>query len=110
MTTWIVSRHKGALDWLSSQGLHSDKIVPHLDPDRVDSGDIVIGMLPINLAAEVCSRGARYLHLSLRTPYDWRGTELTAAQLQEIGAAIHEYTVQPRGKPHDGNRKELLHE
>lgn len=97
MTTWHVSRHRGALEWLAQRGLQPDKIVPHLDPERVQPGDTVIGTLPVNLAAEVCLRGVRYLHLSLRVPIEWRGTELTAAQLETMGVEIQEYAIQPLG-------------
>ena len=97
MTTWLVSRHRGALEWLAQRSLKPDKIVPHLDPERVQSGDTVIGTLPVNLAGEVCLGGARYFHLSLRIPLTWRGLELTAAQLEQIGTKICEYAIQPLG-------------
>jgi CRISPR-associated protein Csx16 len=39
--------------------------VPQFDVARVRAGDREIGSLPVHLAADVCVRGARYLHLSL---------------------------------------------
>ena len=44
-------------------------------------GDTVIGTLPVNLAAEVCARSARYLHLSLEVPREVRGRDLTADEM-----------------------------
>lgn len=97
MTTFFVTRHPGAAAWAREQGLAVDRAVAHLDPAAVQSGDIVIGTLPVNLAAEVCARGARYLHLSLDLPADWRGRELSAADMRACGARVEEYRVERAG-------------
>lgn len=94
MTTFFITRHPGAIEWATRQGLKVDKHLPHLDPAEVQPGDIVIGILPVNLAAEVCERGARYFNLSLDLPLEARGRELTVAELQKYGARIEEYTIQ----------------
>jgi len=94
MTTYFVSRHPGAVDWLHEQGLAVDRRVVHLDPAEVQAGDRVIGTLPVNLAAEVCVRGARYLHLSLDLPPAWRGRELSVDDMRACGARLEEYHVQ----------------
>lgn len=94
MTTFFVSRHPGASAWAVQQGLAVDRPLAHLDPAEVGPGDTVIGTLPVNLAAEVCARGARYLHLSLDLPAAWRGRELSAADMAACGARIEEYRVQ----------------
>ena len=93
MTTHFVSRHPGALDWAAGEGVVVDQVVAHLDPETVQPGDVVIGTLPIHLAARVCQRGGRYLHLSLELPPDWRGRELSAADLRRFGARLEEYRV-----------------
>lgn len=97
MTTFFVSRHPGATAWAAEQGLAVDRAVAHLDPAEVQAGDTVIGTLPVNLAAAVCARGGRYLHLSLDLPADWRGRELSAADMAACGARIEEYRVQRVG-------------
>lgn len=97
MTTFFVSRHPGAGAWLGAQGLAVDRTLAHLDPADVQAGDVVIGTLPVNLAAAVCARGARYLHLSLDLPADWRGRELSAADMAACGARLEEYRVQRVG-------------
>lgn len=91
--TWFVSRHPGAIEWAKDQGLAVDRWVEHLDPAQVKSGDAVFGTLPVNLAAEVCERGAYYLHLSLKVPEAWRGRELTADDLQRLNAQIKPYHI-----------------
>ena len=93
MTTFFVSRHPGAADWLREQGLVVDRRVAHLDPAEVGPGDTVIGTLPVHLAAAVCARGARYLHLTLDLPPDWRGRELSAADMAACGTRLEEYRV-----------------
>ncbi|WP_295542560.1 CRISPR-associated protein Csx16 [uncultured Thiohalocapsa sp.] len=94
MTTYFVSRHPGAHDWAAEEGLVVDAVVAHLDPETVTSGDRVIGSLPVNLAADVCARGARYLHLSLTLPAALRGRELDADQMRACGARIEEYRIE----------------
>ena len=91
---WFVSRHPGALDWARQSDIAFDRHVAHLDPADVQAGDAVIGSLPVNLAAEVCARGAAYWHLSLRVAEQDRGRELTAAQLQAYDATIGRYEIQ----------------
>ncbi len=93
MTTLFVSRHPGAREWAAEEGVIVDAVVAHLDPDTIQPGDVVIGTLPIHLAARVCERGGRYLHLSLELPPDWRGRELSAADLRSCGARLEAYRV-----------------
>ena len=94
MTTWFVSRHPGAIEWARRQGLQVNQYVTHLDPIQVQDGDTVIGSLPVNLAATIIARGARYLHLSLQLPAPLRGCELTAEQLEKLGAQLTPFKVE----------------
>ncbi|MFZ1828214.1 MAG: CRISPR-associated protein Csx16 [Candidatus Competibacteraceae bacterium] len=93
MTTLFVSRHPGAQQWAAEENIAVDAVIAHLDPDTVQPGDVVIGTLPIHLAARVCQRGGRYLHLSLELPPEWRGRELSAADLRRFGARLEEFQV-----------------
>lgn len=93
MTTYFVTRHPGAIDWAKAAGIAYDEHIPHLDPAIIAPGDVVIGSLPVHLAAEVCARGGRYLNLSLDLPAHLRGRELDAATLAEINARLEEYEV-----------------
>lgn len=92
--TWLVSRHPGAIAFLRRQGHHFDRQVDHVDLDAVQAGDTIIGTLPVNLAAEACRRGARYLHLSLKLPSSLRGTELASDDLEQLGARLDEFHVE----------------
>lgn len=95
MTTWFISRHPGTLEWAARQGLEVDRQAAHLDPALIQPGDVVIGTLPVNLAAEVCARGARFYNLSLDLPPEARGRELSADELERYGARIEGYFVHP---------------
>jgi len=92
--TWFVSRHSGAIEWAKCQGLAIVRWVGHLDPNSVAAEDTVIGTLPVNLAAEVCKRGARYLHLSIAVPAPWRGRELSVGDLLMLGASLEPYRIE----------------
>ena len=94
MTTYFVTRHVGAVEWAARQGIAIDRTVPHLDPSEIRPGDVVLGTLPVHLAAEVCVRGGRYLHLVLELSPDRRGLELTAEEMTRCGARLVEYRVE----------------
>lgn len=94
MTTWFISRHPGAVGWARRHGLSIDQYVAHLAAGEVQPGDTVIGTLPVNLAAAVCDCGARYLHLSVELLANLRGQELSADQLDELGARLAAYKVE----------------
>ncbi|MCC7414051.1 MAG: CRISPR-associated protein Csx16 [Gammaproteobacteria bacterium] len=91
--TIFVSRHPGAAEWAAQENIAVDVFVPHLDLESVHSGDTVIGTLPVHQVANLVARGVRYLHLVLDTPESIRGRELSAEQLRELGAGLHEFTA-----------------
>lgn len=95
MTTYFISRHPGAIEWARHHALPADCQMAHLEPDKVQPGDTVIGSLPVNLAAQVCAAGAVYVHLSLELPAHLRGQELSAVQLDELGATLQAYRIEP---------------
>jgi CRISPR-associated protein Csx16 len=94
MTTLFITRHPGAIEWAARRGLHIDRQIAHLDPATIQPGDVVIGILPVNLAAEVCARGGQFFNLSLDLPPDARGRELTADELERYGARLEKYSVE----------------
>jgi CRISPR-associated protein Csx16 len=48
----------------------------------------------VNLAAQVCERGARYLHLSLELTPELRGRELTVEEMRACGARLQAFRVE----------------
>lgn len=99
MTTWFISRHPGAVDWARRQGIEFDRRLGEIELERIRCGDVVIGNLPIHLAAAVLRRGGRYLHLCLEVPRDFRGRELDAGRMARFGARLEEYVIHEAAAP-----------
>jgi CRISPR-associated protein Csx16 len=93
--TYFVSRHPGAMEWAARHGIQVDQQIDHLDVERIQPGDTVIGTLPVHLAARVCQRGGHYLNLSIDLPPHLRGRELTADDLEALGARVQAFHVRP---------------
>lgn len=93
MTVWFVTRHEGACQWAEEEGFVVDRRVDHLDLADIAAGDTVAGSLPVHLAADVCARGARYLHLSLDLSRAERGRDLDADDMRLCGARLECYDV-----------------
>jgi len=97
---YLVTRHPGAVEWLRRRLEGPAVHVEHLDNiASLGPGDIVAGTLPMHLAAQVCARGARYLHLEVELPRELRGLELAAEQLDALNARLVEYRVVRQGRP-----------
>lgn len=92
-TVWFVSRHPGAITWAKAQKLRVTRWVSHLESADVGAGDTVIGSLPVNLAARVCERGGRYLHLSIILPAHLRGVELSASEMDGLAVELRAFSV-----------------
>ncbi|HWO99021.1 MAG TPA: CRISPR-associated protein Csx16 [Methylococcus sp.] len=102
MTTYLITRHPGTRQWAEEEGIMVDALLDHLDVEQIQPGDVVIGTLPVHLAAEVCVRGGRYVHLTLELPFEVRGRELTPQDMRRFGARMEEFEVsRPAGAcPH----------
>lgn len=90
--TYFVTRHQGAKDWAERKGFDAE-IVSHFDVKTVEKGDVVLGTLPVHLAAEIWDRQGSYFHLVLNIPADLRGVEMTADKMEELGATLEEFVV-----------------
>lgn len=91
----FVTRHPGAREWARRQALSVDCYTSHLDLRSIEPGDIVLGTLPVHLAAAVCERRARYLHLVLELPESARGRELSCEELERFGARLCGFRITP---------------
>ncbi|VEI57500.1 putative CRISPR-associated protein, VVA1548 family [Pasteurella multocida] len=94
MAVWFVSRHQGAIDWIQQQGIHIDRFENHLNVDDIQADDVVIGTLPIHLAAQVCEKGAKFYFLSINVTAQQRGTELNVQQLNEQACSLQPFLIQ----------------
>ncbi|ANG65136.1 putative CRISPR-associated protein [Marinobacterium aestuarii] len=91
-TTWIVSRHPGAIEYLARQGFRG-KQQGHLDPALLQAGDRVIGNLPMSMIARLAPLGVEYWHLCIQATPAERGIELSADRLHEMGASVRRFLV-----------------
>lgn len=94
MTNWLVSRHQGAIDFIHRQGIEIHQQVQHLNLAEVKAGDVIYGTLPIHLAADICTKGARYIHLTLNLPFELRGKEISLEDLHKTQPKLEEFKVQ----------------
>ena len=86
MAIWFVSRHAGAIGWAKQQSFKVDHWVTHFAPEEAAAGDVVIGTLPVHLAAEVCARGAQFYFLTLQVREEqrcWRYCCGTGGRMQD---------------------------
>lgn len=96
MTTLFVSRHQGAIEWIKQQSIQVDVFVEHLNVEEIQADDVVIGTLPIHLAAEVCQKGAKFYFLSVNVAREQRGTELTYEQLEKQACSLQQFYIEKR--------------
>ncbi|OBX09338.1 CRISPR-associated protein Csx16 [Gallibacterium genomosp. 3] len=94
MTTWFISRHQGAIDWIKQKQIQIDRFEAHLDVDQVQADDIVIGTLPIHLAAKVCEKGAKFIFLAVNISEQQRGTELSVIELNQQDCQLIPFYIQ----------------
>lgn len=93
MRTILVTRHPGAIQWIHDSGIKVDSHCDHLDTNEINKGDVVIGILPVNLAAEVCARGGEYRHICLELPRVARGKELSSGEMAQFNATLKGFNV-----------------
>jgi CRISPR-associated protein Csx16 len=94
--TFFITRHSGARDWAARHGHQNAILLEHIEPpilQSLRSGDRVLGTLPVHLAAEVCRRGAHYLHLSIDIPPEARNRDLSADEMETFGARLEEFVI-----------------
>ena len=95
MSVYFVSRHAGAIEWIKQQTQWQiDQFVSHLDPAIIQANDVVLGTLPLHLAAEVCERGASFYFLTLPQQFSERGIEHSAESMWIAGAKLQRFHVQ----------------
>ncbi len=91
MKRWLVTRHPGAGQWFARHDYTFDHHIPHADVSRMAPGDAVYGTLPVPLVAELCERGMEYWHLSIPMKAADRGRELSADDLDSLGATLERF-------------------
>lgn len=93
----VITRHPGAADWVSQQLGRSVHVASHLELDEIESGTNYYGVFPLHLAAAICAKGSACWAISVNMPPALRGQELSAKQLDELGAELVRYDVRAIG-------------
>ena len=91
MIVIVVTRHRGLLEWLQAHhpGLMvGAEVLPHAAAEQI-RGKVVIGNLPLALAAEA----EVVLAPTYEVPAELRGQELTAEQLEALGCHLEAFQV-----------------
>jgi CRISPR-associated protein Csx16 len=97
MTTYLITRHAGAVAWVRRQGIGFEE-ASHLDGTfAIKPGDRVIGPLPLSKIADVVAAGACYEAIEMDLPEGARGAELSADQMSRYGARLVRYHVERIG-------------
>ncbi|MBP8053740.1 MAG: CRISPR-associated protein Csx16 [Burkholderiaceae bacterium] len=95
---YFVTRHRGAVTWAAEGGVKARKVLmENFDVAVVQPGDIVMGTLPVHLAARVNARGGHYWHLAMEIPPELRGEELSADDMRACHARLEEFAVKALG-------------
>ena len=84
----IVSRHEGAIEWLSRQGIIG-KVISHATIEDVE-GEDVVGNLPLYLAA--AANTVATSEMNLRP--EQRGKDLMPDEMDGAGACLRVYKVE----------------
>ena len=86
----IITRHKGAVDWIKKHYPEFSAFEHLTHANKLDiQGNIIIGTLPVNLA--VLSK--EYWHLTMNIPVEFRGKELTVEDMEIFGCSIYRYKI-----------------
>jgi len=99
MTTYLVTRHEGTRRWVRAMAKHGrlpftiDRMLEHLDPTHLKKGDVVVGTLPIHMAAELRTMGVAFWSLDLHVPPKDRGKELSGVHVYKYGAQFTRYDI-----------------
>jgi len=90
----IVSRHAGAIEWLRRHGV-TGEVVSHVDTDTDLEGKILIGNAPLWIAAQADEIWTIEMP---ELPAELRGKDISAEQMEELGAKLGRYYVQKLGE------------
>ena len=89
----VVTRHKGMLDYLIKHNVvpkNMEVVVKtHIDDPRDIINHIVIGNIPLHLAA----KAFQVWTVDMDIPPEKRGCELTLEEMEAFGALVNRYVV-----------------
>lgn len=102
MTSYLVTRHEGTRQWVQAMAAEDrlpfriDRVLEHLDPAQLHKGDVVVGTLPVHVAAALHGKGVTFWSLDLDVPPHERGKELNEQQIAGYGGRFTRYEVRAK--------------
>lgn len=98
MKVLFITRHEGAIHWAKAREakLGITEYLSHLSEETIKSlkeGDVVIGILPIQIIARLNKAGILFYALTIDVPQELRGVELTQEQMALVNCKIQNFTV-----------------
>ena len=103
MTTYVITRHAAASEFLARKGFSGARVIAHAADDfwvGLRPGDCVVGTLPMHLAQRACEATRNpFGFLSVNPPPDKRGAELTLAEMEAFGAEVSWFNVEAANPP-----------
>lgn len=98
---FIVTRHSGSVPVISDMlSLDSEPVVKSHwtaeDTDSLQPGDVVVGIMPIHIVAQICAKGGRFFNFTLNLPPELRGKELSREQIEDLNPQLQEFFVEAR--------------
>lgn len=95
MSNIFITRHKGAQEWLKLQNIDAE-LIEHFTTATlltIKAGDKVMGILPVDIIAQICNQGAQFHHLQMEMPPELRGQEISCSKMIELGAKLVQFHV-----------------
>jgi CRISPR-associated protein Csx16 len=87
---YIVTRHKGAIEWLRTKG-YSGEVIPHLDNNKITGGNLYIGVVPVPIIKQILDAGSRFFLLALPDiAFSQRGQDMIPDEMEGAGARLIE--------------------
>lgn len=97
---FIVTRHIGIVsvikEMLKGTNFETVKVLPFWsdnDTKELKKGETVIGVLPVDIIADICEKGGNYYHLFLNIPQELKWKELTEEQVRNLKPRLEEFSV-----------------
>ena len=96
MTIYIVTRHCASREWILNNLPHSTDetiVQSHLDPNVIQQGDVVVGVLPLHIIAQIYDKGGTFYAFDIVIDKNLRGKELSKKDLVQCQPTLTKYTV-----------------
>ncbi|MBR1374612.1 MAG: CRISPR-associated protein Csx16 [Cardiobacteriaceae bacterium] len=93
---YFICRHQGTIDWVKSRkNIKIDVFLDHLDfrETEICAEDTVIGILPIDIAAQICEKGAKFYALKIHQELSERGQNFSADNLEKMNVSLRRFQI-----------------